>query len=293
MTARLSRWRPSPAEGVAIVLACVLTAFGLVAVAATQPTGPSAAHRYHAVAASTTAAGKAPTPSAAPSPTRWLMVSVGDSVPAGSYCDCAAFPAVYARQVSARTQLPVTVRNDGVPGLTSGQLADTLRASASLRRELAGADIVTVTIGANDFSFASYQSGRCGGLSCYAPGLTRLGRNLDESFGLISQLLGGRRAAVRVTGYWEIWRDGAVGRRSGTRYMQVDDALTRRVNTVIAERAAAHGMTYVDLYRAFHGPRGDRDDTPLLAADGDHPSRVGHELIASALLATGLAPLLF
>lgn len=274
-----------------IVLATVLTAVGLAAVADMHSSGRSAAHRYHAVAARAPAA---PTPTAAPSPrpARWLLVSVGDSVPAGSYCDCAAFPEVYARQVSARAEMPVTVRNEGRPGLTSGQLSDMLRTSASLQREVASADIITVTIGANDFSFSSYQAGGCGGLACYTQGLTQLGRHLDDTFAMISRLLGGRLAAVRVTGYWEIWRDGAVGRRSGTHYMRVDDALTRRVNAVIAARATAHGMTYVDLYRAFHGPAGDRDDTWLLAADGDHPSRVGHELIASALLATGLAPLI-
>ena len=191
-----------------------------------------------------------------------------------------------------RAGVTVDVRNNAVPGQTSGQLLDALRSSTPLRRDVARAQIITVTIGANDFDFSTFRPGKCRALSCYQPALDQLRRNLDATFDLMNRLVAGRPAAIRVTGYWEIWRDGEVGRRAGPTYMRVGDALTRRVNAVIADRAAAHGFGYVDLYAAFHGPGGDRDDTPLLASDGDHPSSSGHKLIVAALMASGLAPLL-
>jgi len=87
-----------------------------------------------------------------------------------------------------------------------------------------------------------------------------------------------------VTGYWNVFLDGAVGRARGAAYVTGSDALTRAVNAGIAAAAERTGATYVDVYRPFKGD-GDVDCTPLLAADGDHPDARGHRVIAEALLA--------
>jgi lysophospholipase L1-like esterase len=81
-----------------------------------------------------------------------------------------------------------------------------------------------------------------------------------------------------------------LGRALGAQYMRVGDALTRQVNRIIRQVAAAAHVHFVDLYRAFRGT-GNRDDTGLLAADGDHPDAAGHRLIAVLLVVAGIAPL--
>jgi lysophospholipase L1-like esterase len=87
-----------------------------------------------------------------------------------------------------------------------------------------------------------------------------------------------------MTGYWNVFLDGEVGAAKGPSYVTVTDALTREVNAAIDAAATAAGAGYVDLYTAFKGD-GARDDTSLLAPDGDHPSASGQQQIAAAVLA--------
>lgn len=275
-----------------LTTAVALTVAGVIAAAGPTHSPRPAAATHRSVRTTPSPTPGTPTPGT-PTPTSpWVLVSLGDSVPAGSACGCRPFPQLYAGQIGAHTGAHVTVRNNGMPGETSGGLREALRSSTALRSDVAAAQVITVTIGANDFAFSTYRPGGCSALRCYRGALAQLGRNLDAILATIGRLAAARLPVVRVTGYWEIWRDGEVGRRSGATYMRVGDELTRLVNHVISEHASAHGAVYVDLYRAFHGLDGDRDDTSLLAADGDHPSRAGHELIGALLFATGLAPLL-
>jgi lysophospholipase L1-like esterase len=107
----------------------------------------------------------------------------------------------------------------------------------------------------------------------------------------IQQLRRGLPTAVRVTGYWNVFLDGQVADTTyGPAFQQLSAALTRRVNSLIQQAAQAHAMTYIDLYTVFKGRAGTNDDTPLLAADGDHPSQAGDREIARALAAAGYAP---
>jgi lysophospholipase L1-like esterase len=228
-----------------------------------------------------------PTVSTAPPPSSYRVVALGDSVPAGSRCSCPAFPELYAKKLARRAKVPVRVRNLGAPGQTSAGLLASLRTS-STARAVASADIVTITIGANDFTFSTYLQHRRGTLSCYAPALRRLRGNLSAILDMIRLLHSNvRRQTILVTGYWDIWRDGAVGRESGPTYMRVGDAMTRRVNEVISSAAEEAADDYVDLFAPFRGTAGDRDDTGLLASDGDHPNQAGHELIAAELVRQG------
>jgi lysophospholipase L1-like esterase len=94
---------------------------------------------------------------------------------------------------------------------------------------------------------------------------------------------------VLVTGYWNVFEDGAVARDSfpdvGVRATR---RLTRLANAAIQQDARATGATYVDLYAPFNGPVSRGDTTRLLAADGDHPNAAGQALIAQRLVAAGL-----
>ncbi len=218
---------------------------------------------------------------AAPSPqpsSQRSVVGLGDSVTAATACDCAGFLTLYGEQLQSRSNIKTTTQNFGSVGQATAGLLASLRADPNVKSAVEQADIVVVTIGANDF----WYDPSCAKLSCYSPQLTSLTSNLAAILSTIHTL--GRSATVLVTGYWEVWEDGAVGRARGAQFMTTGDELTHQVNAAIRSASARAGARFVDLYAPFHGPAGDQDDTALLAADGDHPSAAGHAVIARALL---------
>lgn len=205
------------------------------------------------------------------------VVVLGDSVPAGTGCGCDAFGPLLARRIGAARG----VRQHAQDGQTAAELADDLSRGGSLASDLRAASVVTVTVGANDFDSSLADDADCRDSSCFGPDLTRLRATLHTLLGRLRALTP-PRARVLVTGYWNVFLDGAVAREHGPGYVATSDSLTRLVNSEIATAAGAAGATYVDLYRPFKGD-GDVDDTPLLAPDGDHPSAAGHALIARLL----------
>lgn len=151
-------------------------------------------------------------------------------------------------------------------------------------RRLKAATLVTVTIGANDFDPARANDPTCGGPSntdCYRSDIGALERTVHSVLERIRTLAPGQ-AKVLVTGYWNVFLDGDVGALQGATYQRTSDALTKKVNQVIQREVTLAGATYVDLYSSFKGS-GDRDDTPLLADDGDHPNEAGQQVIADAV----------
>jgi lysophospholipase L1-like esterase len=197
------------------------------------------------------------------------VVGLGDSVPAGNACGCTSFVSLVG------TAWHVAVRNLARGVYTS---ADVLAQERRLHLTGGGGRTTIVTVGANDFdadllSRPGYRA--ADGFSGYAATFRALQHNLAA---LLPQLPG----TVLVTGYWNVFLDGEVGRARGSAYVRDSDALTRRVNDVLERAAVAAGATYVDLYGPFKGD-GDRDDSALLAPDGDHPSAAGHALIAAVL----------
>lgn len=220
------------------------------------------------------------------------VVTLGDSVTAGAACRCDPFPVLYGRRLAERLGVPVHVDNRGINGLDSDGLLRRLRHPRwDLARSVARADVVVVTIGANDFGdhHDEVTEGRCARVDtdCVADGLVTLRRHVDRSLARIADLRGGRPSTVLVTGYWNVFEDGDVARREfPTAGLGASIALTRRTNRVLRDAARAGGATYVDLFTSFQ--RKGAGITRLLAGDGDHPSAAGHALIARVLLAADL-----
>lgn len=211
------------------------------------------------------------------------LVVLGDSVAAGSGCGCPPYAALLDRRLSARSGVAIPLANEGTNGLTSAGLLRLL-ASTGVQEALRNASVVTVTIGANDFDAGTAADPACANVdSCYAAPLAAMSAQVRAALRAIAQFTP-PSVRVLVTGYWNVFLDGDVGRAQGGSYVASSDALTRRVNSALqADAVSAHDV-YVDEYGPF-----ERQSLPaltaLLAPDGDHPSAAGHALIANLLLA--------
>ena len=209
-----------------------------------------------------------------------VTTALGDSVPSGSVCGCMPFPLRVGALLQRLTRHREVVHDDAVGGLTAQGVLVQLRRSSLVRAHVAASDVVVVMVGANDVE----TSAACGtSVACYGPALRRLVADIDTLLDDVAALRRGRATTLVVVGYWNVWKDGAVARRLGTAYVRAGVALTRSVNAVLASVARADGALYVDTWVPFRGST-NRDDTWLLAADGDHPNTWGHGRIASAVM---------
>jgi lysophospholipase L1-like esterase len=263
---------------------------------ASTPTGATPAQTSTPTHTATDPAAHSPSPSPSPSPTLSLpstgplrVVGLGDSVVAGARCDCPTFVERYGRMESDRLGRQVEVTNDGADGLTAGQLADQLAAGSDVAAQVSSADVVLVTVGANDLTgaLAQYQAGGCDA-SCQDAAVSAMAERLRQALTLVDALGAGHPQTVLVTTYWNVFLDGDVARREESPdYQSWTDQITRKTNTAICAAAGDRGDTCVDLYAAFKAD-GSVDPTPLLAWDGDHPDAEGHQVIADALVNAGL-----
>jgi lysophospholipase L1-like esterase len=223
--------------------------------------------------------------SAAPSPPTLRVVGLGDSVMAGTHCDCAGLAEEYAAALAHRTGEHVTVKNLGTDGAVTGDLLEDLQGDAGTRSAIAQADVVLVTIGANDLlpQLDQWRSSGCDA-SCFTAPAAKMGANLASVLAVMDRIRAGRPGGVLVTDYWNVFTDGDVARNSGGQ-AQVDwsTEVTATANRQICAAASAAHDTCVDLVTVFKP--GGADPTPLLADDGDHPNAAGVQAIVRALLA--------
>lgn len=210
------------------------------------------------------------------------VVGLGDSVPSGGACGCTPYVQLAARRIGALQGRPVSVVNWASADDTHRLLRTV--SSPAVRRQLAPSELVIVQAGANNFSAARISACSDRIERCYGPQIRAMRRRLSTALSRIYHLQRNARAEVVAVGYWNVFRDGAVGRSLGPAYVRGSDRLTRRVNAAIEVAAHAAGARYIDGYRPFKGA-GSRDCTALLAADGDHPNAAGHEVLARSLVA--------
>jgi len=212
--------------------------------------------------------------------TNGSMLAFGDSVPSGARCGCTPYPEIYARKVAGHTGRTVRMRNDAVSGATSGSLLRQVEQS-SVRSQVRAAGTVLVMVGANDFAgaFRRVLGHHERASRAYRPVARRLRANLIATIRMMQALRPGIRVAV--AGYWNVVKDGNVGRRDYGRWgLRKAEQATAWANLAIRGAAAARHITFVSTYVAFKGVHGRRNPTWLLAADGDHPNARGHAAIA-------------
>lgn len=207
------------------------------------------------------------------------VVGLGDSVTAGTGCDCRGFVAEVADAVSAKNGHPVEADNFGEPGLTAAQLRSQVASDGELRSRLADAQLVLVTVGANDLAPLKEADPGCGPL-CSVPAVAA---DVEDVRATLDEIHAVTPATLVVTSYWNVFPDGAAEPDPATRIW--GDQVTRVFNVTLDHAVASDGAILVDTYAAFKGD-GDRDPTDLLADDGDHPNAAGHEVIAGQIVAT-------
>ncbi|MBW3085270.1 hypothetical protein KEM60_01467 [Austwickia sp. TVS 96-490-7B] len=230
-----------------------------------------------------------PAPPSAPPPRSrgpLTVVGLGDSIESGYNCDCTNYVESVGHRLGEIQQRPVTVTNTAVPGATSQDLLAQLD-DPGVQSALKTAELVVIEIGANDFDESHAYDTRCQpsrNSPCYAETATALRNNLTTIIQRVKQLQTVPNATILVAGYWNVFRDGEVGRQQGEVYVTGADQLTRWVNTIINDVAAQAGVGYADFYTPFKGA-GDQDPGKYLIDDGDHPNAAGHGLLSDSAMA--------
>ena len=161
--------------------------------------------------------------------------------------------------------------------LDSARLLSRVLEDHTYRTALAGADLITLTIGNND------ESGfwGCSSDDACSAARAQTRQNIDAILHEIASLRAGRPTAIRVTDYYDM----AIGDQPGAAEKLA------AFNAMICEVAEANGAVCVDLVPAFNGPDGTADAGDLLLGDHVHASKAGQDLIASRIDAAGYAPL--
>jgi lysophospholipase L1-like esterase len=194
------------------------------------------------------------------------VVTLGDSVPAGTACGCDPFPELYARAQHA------TDVNLAEPGATAADVRAELLAE---RDVLATAAEVVIMAGANDMADVF------GDPAQYPAAAAGVRTDVTASVAAIEQI---RPIPVIVLGYWNVVRDGQVAAAQyGPDGVRDAAQATTQINDALRAAATQPGATFVATAPAFHGDDGAHDPTGLLASDGDHPNAAGHAAIAALL----------
>jgi acyl-CoA thioesterase-1 len=201
----------------------------------------------------------------APAPTP-VVVTLGDSVPAGSACGCDPFPHLYARAQHAADV------NLAEPGYTAADVLADLPADTAV---LASAAEVLLMVGANDLADAFDDD------EPYASAAATVRKDVAATITAIERI---QPVPVIVIGYWNVVLDGRIAAQQYSP-AEVRDAAeaTQAANDALQEAARQTGARYVPTGTAFHGVDGERDPTGMLAPDGDHPNAAGHAAIAALL----------
>ena len=285
---RTSRTWPSrpglKAAGVFAALLAIIVVVALTAFAQTTPGGSRSKIMAAKTASPPSPAITRTSPSAGVN-REITVVGIGDSVTSGNSCNCETFVQLYAAGLASRSGLKTSSVNLGVGGWTSSQLLQSLTRPGAFRDQVAKADILLVTIGANDLTpLETKQPSGCT-TTCYSPFVKSVGHNVELIVAAARAAQPDHPPTILVTNYWNVFQDGDVGTaENGGSFQSWSDLLTRAANAQICDAARRSGATCVDLYGPFKGD-GSTNPTSQLAADGDHPSSAGHQLIASVLLA--------
>lgn len=214
-------------------------------------------------------------------------VALGDSLATGAGATT-SYVAEYAAGLEARTGADLEITNLAVNGWTSTDLLTALAEDEAMRAAVAGADLLTVDIGANDLlgAIPFYATDTCGGddnLQCLRDATALVESQWAAILDEIIALRDGDAAGIATIDLYQPF----VGNPRVADDLEVLRPVMDDLNAVITEVAEERGIPVATVHDAFHGPdgTGDPNATFLLSVDGLHPSNAGHAAIAEELLA--------
>lgn len=218
-------------------------------------------------------------------------VMFGDSWPFGAHCNgCRAFPGLLNDEYAAATGQIIDFRNDTTNGGTAQELAARMKTDPSIRDDIEAADIIVISIGANDMepAFGIWMAGTCGGadqLDCFRD----ISDSLRVAYGAIlteiDALRGGRPTAVRmVTTSNEFLADLGLIAGFGADFGKTGGvAITTMNRDAQCEVAEAHHAMCVDLGAALNGAD--------LLTPNDVNTQEAMQQVADTIAAAGLEEL--
>lgn len=271
---RPSRW----ATGLSVVLLCA---------AAVGCSGSGTSASNEAAASSTSATSAA---------AGLRLVSLGDSDATGAGDEeGAGWVQRYADLVAEETGEEVEVAARAQNGTTSSDLLTAVRGNASLRDDVAAADIVVIGAGGADLNAGddAWAAGSCSGTACYEPALATYAENIEQIVAAVAELRADRPTVLRamtppnpLTGAEDVIPAflAPVATEVG-----VFQSRSLRDSTCAALRR--HGGECIDGLTAVNGPDGTEDGYAAGLLNHDdccYPNAKGHQLIAELLLETGV-----
>jgi lysophospholipase L1-like esterase len=205
---------------------------------------------------------------------RWDYVALGDSLAVGVGAR-RGYVTRYAEQLRSDTGVRVRTLNLGVSGQTSTQLLYSLRHDPGMRKDLRGAEIVTLNIGLNDLGQASgsYEAGMCGGpqnKACLRETVNKVDQNWDAIIEEILNLRSTEETIIRTAGF-------GYTPRAGKTFEPYVVETTRHIASTTAE----NNIPTVEVSLGDAG----------MSKDGLHPNDRGYRVIADRLADLGYEPL--
>ena len=285
-----------------LVAAALATLIAVPAASAADPS-PSPSH--------------AADPSVAP-PAGWTYLALGDSNvygPPDACGYCRTYPHLLTDRIEAELGIPVTlIDGSQYNKLTSAKLLAEIRrdswgepreaphdAALSPRQAIAAADLITITVAANEVAWY-LDPDPCGGVfdaACIEKTVTPYGQNMDAVLAEIAQIRAGKPTAVRVTtfyndlltgpGYDPTWFFPAP---VVAQALPEGKAYVEALNNAIGDAATANGAVVVDIYHAANGPDGTQAIPPgfFVPTYGDL-NQSAQDLYAAEILKVGFEPL--
>ena len=250
----------------------------------TSTPAPSAAP----TASPTNTATSLPTPSPEPG---WDYVALGDSNP-GGFGVSHSYVGIYADYMTADLGMKVRRHKWAFNGATSNLLLSKLQTNIELQKDIREAEIVTIDIGANDWTpairaYAYQECGDADNQDCLRELLQSYRQNFDAVLNEILELRGAEnKILLRTVDLYMSNCDfaniyGVSGIFRGLKpYLD-------EFNTYISQATQAHNGAVVPLYLAFNGPDGDQNPVELLQADQCHLNPAGHQRVADMLRQLG------
>jgi lysophospholipase L1-like esterase len=243
-----------------------------------------------------TSSGAGPTHETSVPAAELRLVALGDSDTTGSGDPTGqGWVRRYAALVEQQTGRAVDVRNRATNGETSDQLLDRVRTDASLRDDIAAADIIVLGTGGADLNAGddALVAGNCAAEACYHDDLESFGRSLDDVGAVIAELRRDQPTILRgLTPPNAL--PGAEDVIPPILAAVATEVVVYQATSLLESMCTAmhnHGGECIDVLTAFNGPDGTGDAYQLGLMNHDdccYPNDAGQQLMAELLMRTGL-----